>query len=390
MKKEDISISSKKFFSNPKIVENYTLLQDIEVFSYIESLEQEINNLKTIFTDALNIVSHNTISEIIDTAVLQISDRFLPSVLTFIWKPLQNMEDTAVKCYKNYKLIDLNLRVESINIFEPFFQKHPEPVDFKQLCSEINNDSGLKPFYLAEPELVIPIMGLSGLFGMVLLGRSILGDEYSQKELSYLQDIMSFVSKSFQNLLSNEKNLRDLKTGLYNNGFFMDRLNQEIIKVKHSQTEASIIIIDADRFKSFNDTNGKPAGDKVLETLATTIKQGIRAEDVPSRFGEEKFAVLLPGTNKDLAWIVAERLRNTVETMKVAWEPPLPQVTISLGVFTFNKAANITADEVSRRADEALGMSKETGGNRTTAWGGGLLNKIKHLEAESKLKNKKP
>jgi diguanylate cyclase (GGDEF)-like protein len=386
MKQDKIPINSKEFFSNKKIIENYTLLQEIEVFSYIESLEQEISNFKTLVSGALDIVNRNTISEIVDTAVMQISDRFMPSVMAFIWKPIQNMEDIAVKCYKNYKLVDSGLQAESISIFEPFFQKHPEPAGYKQLCSEINNDSGLKPFSKLEPELVIPIMGLSGLYGMVLLGRSIIGDEYSQKEQLFLSDIMSFVSKSIQNHLDYEQTLRDLKTGLYNNGFFMDRLNQEIIKAKHSQTETSIIIIDVDRFKSFNDTNGQPAGDKVLETLAITLKQGIRTGDLPSRFAGEKFAILLPETTKDVAWMVAERLRNSAETMKVAWEPPLPQVTISLGVFTINKTTNITADEAIRRVDEALGMSKEMGRNRTTTWGGGLLNKIQHLEAESKQK----
>jgi GGDEF domain-containing protein len=75
-----------------------------------------------------------------------------------------------------------------------------------------------------------------------------------------------------------------------------------------------------------------------------------------------------------------------VETMKVTWEPPLPQVTISLGVFTFNKETNITATEAVNRADEALYISKKLGRNRTTAWGSGLLSKIQNLEAESKLK----
>jgi len=384
MKKDDGSIGSKKFFSNPKIIENYALLQNLEVFSFIESLEQEISNLKTLFAIVLEIASRNTVNEIIDTAILQISDRYLPSVITFIWKPLQNIEGITVKCFKNYKFIDISLRVESINIFGSYFQKHPSPVSFKQLCSEINNDSVLKPFYVVEPELVIPILGISGLYGMALLGRSILGDEYSEKEIAFIQDIMSFVSKFLQNHLDYEQTLRDPKTGLYNKGFLMDRLNQEIIKDKRSQTETSIIIIEVDHFKSFNETNGQLAGDKVLETLAITLKQGIRTDDVPSRFEGEKFAVLLPETGKDVAWTVAERLRNMVKTMKVTWEPLLPQVTISLGVYTLNKTLNIAADEAIRQADEALSMSKEMGRNRTTVWGSGLLSRIQHLEAESK------
>jgi diguanylate cyclase (GGDEF)-like protein len=383
MEKNENSANGYNFFSYPKVVENYSLLQEIGVFAYIDSMDQEINNYKNLFAGALDIVNRTNISEIMDAAVWQISDHFLPSVIVFLWKPLQNREGIAIKSYKSYKLVDLGLQIDNINIFEPFFQKQNEPVYFKNLCAELNNDPCLKPFESAEPELVIPILGLSGLYGLVLVGRNILGDEYSQKELVFLRNIMSFVSKAIQNNLHYEQTLRDIKTGLYNNGFFMDRLNQEIVRTKRYQTETSIIIMDVDHFKGFNDTYGHLAGDRVLESLAITIKQGIRAEDVPSRFGGEEFTILLPDTNKELALIVAERLRVMVETMKVTWEPPLPKVTISLGVFTFNKTSNITANEVIRRADEALYISKELGRNRTTVWGNGLLNRVKHLQAKS-------
>jgi diguanylate cyclase (GGDEF)-like protein len=386
MKRHENAEGENAFFSNPQIMDNYPLLREIGVFSYIESLNQEISNYKNLFAGALDIVNRTTISEIMDAAVWQISDHFLPSVIVFLWKPLQNREDITIKSYKSYKLVDVGLQVESINVFEPFFMEHNEPITFKQLRVDMENDDYLKPFELAAPELVIPILGLSGLYGMVLVGRNILGDEYSEKEVAFLRNLMSFVSKAIQNNLHYEQTLRDLKTGLYNNGFFMDRLSQEIIRAKRSQTETSIIIIDVDHFKTFNDTYGHMAGDRVLESLAITIKQGVRAGDIPSRFGGEEFTILLPDTNRDLAWLVAERLRVMVENMKVTWEPPLPQVTISVGVFTFDKDTKIAANEAIMRADEALYISKALGRNRTTAWGKGLLNRVQHLEEGTKQK----
>jgi len=390
MKRNENSESEKIFFSNPKIVENYSMLQEIGVFAYIDSLDQEILNYKNLFAGALDIVNRTTISEIMDAAVWQISDHFLPSVIVFLWKPLHNREDVTIKSYKSYKLVDVGLEVESINVFEPFFLEHNEPVGFKQLCDKMNNDPCLKPFEQLAPELVIPILGLSGLYGMVLVGRNILGDEYTLKEVAFLRNLMAFVSKAIQNHLHYEQTLRDLKTGLYNNSFFMDRLSQEIVRAKRYQTETSIIIIDVDHFKGFNDTYGHLAGDRVLENLAITIKQGVRAGDIPSRFGGEEFTILLPDTNRELAWLVAERLRVMVSNMKVTWEPPLPQVTISLGVYTFNKESNVAANEAIMRADEALYISKELGRNRTTAWGKGLLHRVEHLEAESKQKSSEP
>jgi diguanylate cyclase (GGDEF)-like protein len=138
-------------------------------------------------------------------------------------------------------------------------------------------------------------------------------------------------------------------------------------------------MMDVDKFKIFNDSYGHLAGDRVLESLAITIKQGVRAEDVPVRFGGEEFSALLPNANSDQAWVVAERLRAMVAEMKVHWEPLLPQVTISLGVCTFCGDTDLSTEDVIKRADEALYTSKRRGRNCTTVWGGGLYEKIQRM-----------
>jgi diguanylate cyclase (GGDEF)-like protein len=167
-----------------------------------------------------------------------------------------------------------------------------------------------------------------------------------------------------------------VKTGLFNHGFFMTRLNEEVARSKRADYSASIIVMDVDKFKNFNDAYGHLAGDRVLESIAFMLKQAVRAEDVPSRFGGEEFTVLLPNTGKQTVWTVAERIRVAISQMKVPWEPPLPQVTVSLGVYTFNQHDDIDAAEIVRRADEALYLSKERGRNRSTVWGSGLLSRI--------------
>jgi len=377
MNKLENLLDENDFFSNPKVVENFTLLQEIGVFTHIDFLDREVRSYKNLFAGALDIFNRTTTSEILDATVWQISDHFLPSFIVFIWKPLQNREDITIKSYKNYKLVDLNLKIDNISIFEPFFRKNPEPINYELFSSEMGKLDAIKSIDAIEPELVIPILGPSGLYGMVLVGRKILGDEYTQRELVFIQNLMSFVSKAIQNHLHYERTLRDVKTGLYNNGFFMNRLNEEIARSRRTRSQASIIMIDVDKFKGFNDTYGHIAGDRVLESLAITLKQGVRAEDIPSRFGGEEFTVLLPDTDRDEAWLVAERLRTMVAAMKVTWEPPLPQVTISLGVFTFDKDTELPADDIIHRADVALYLSNELGRNRTTVWGAGLFNKIK-------------
>jgi diguanylate cyclase (GGDEF)-like protein len=130
--------------------------------------------------------------------------------------------------------------------------------------------------------------------------------------------------------------------------------------------------MDVDKFKNFNDSYGHLAGDKVLETLALTVKQNVRTEDIPSRFGGEEFTVLLPNSDQDSSWVVSERLREAVAAMTVPRDPPLPQVTISLGIYTFDKDNTLDAEGIILRADEALYLSKELGRNRSTIWNPGL------------------
>jgi hypothetical protein len=80
--------------------------------------------------------------------------------------------------------------------FETFFCKHPKPVKYSLFSSEIGKTDTIISFNTVEPELVIPIMGPSGLYGMILVGRNILGADYNERELSFIQDLMSFVSKA--------------------------------------------------------------------------------------------------------------------------------------------------------------------------------------------------
>ena len=370
----------KKFFSDPKVVQNYSLLHEIGVFNYIDSLKQEIRNYSSLFTGTLDIFTRTTVEEIMDATVWQISDHSLPSIIVFLWKPLQNREEIIIKSYKNYKPVELELKVDNISAFETFFHEFPKPISYGLFSFKMGQNEAINSFDSIHPELVIPIMGPSGLYGMVLMGRKILGEEYSLAELAFIQHLMSFVSQAIQNHLHYERTLRDVKTGLYNNGFFLTRLNEEIARTKRNKTKASIIMMDVDKFKKFNDTYGHLAGDRVLESLAITIKQTVRTEDVPSRFGGEEFTVLLPDTDKEHAFLAAERLRTMVAAIKVPWEPPLPQITISLGIFTFDNNTNLPAEEIIQRADEALYISKERGRNRSTAWGVGLLNKIQQMQ----------
>jgi diguanylate cyclase (GGDEF)-like protein len=357
-----------EFLSSPKITENISLLKDIGVMDYLESMNRVLNNYRSLLVRGLDIFNHIGIDEIMDATVYQISDQFLPSFLAFLWKPVQTREDITIKAYKNYKPVNLNLRLDSITPFEAFFRQNPKPVKFHFLADLLNNEEIIKPYQEIKTEIVVPILGPFGLYGLILIGKKNLDEEYNGDELFFLQQLMSFVSQGIKNHLHYENSLRDVKTGLYNHGFFLARLTEEVSRTKRNKYCSTIIVIDVDKFKNFNDSYGHLAGDKVLENLAQIIKKGVRNDDIPSRFGGEEFTVLLPHTDQTTAWNVAERLRINVAEMTVPWDIQLPRVTISLGIFTFDHNSAADVNTIIRRADDALYTSKQQGRNLCTIW----------------------
>jgi len=368
--------SDSNILASPKIIENYQILQETGISAFIDILARDIYNYRTLLTKGLEIFNCTSIADIMDATIEQISYHFLPSYIAFLWKPIQNRPEITIRAYKNYKPVDIDIKVDNITVFESFFIEHPKEINFENLAKELNKDEELKPYKEINPKMVIPIIGPFGLYGIILVGHKSMGGEYNDEEMEFLHHLMAFMSQAIKNNLHYEHSLRDAKTGLYNHGFFIDRLNVEVIQTKRNAYSSSIIVADVDKFKYFNDNYGHLAGDQVLEKLALVIKQSVRTNDIPSRFGGEEFTIMLPHTDSSIAWIVAERLRVNVAKMQVPWEIFLPQVTISLGVFSFDQDSNLNSTDILRRADEALYISKASGRNRSTIWEAGLLAKL--------------
>jgi diguanylate cyclase (GGDEF)-like protein len=361
-----------EIYSDPGILKHYSLLEEIGILSRIDKLSKQIRDYHELVTGGLDIINRTSLDAIIDAAVFRISGHFMPSFITFLWKPIQNRDEITIKSYQNCRLTDLGIKLHSIAPFESFFERHPQPVNFSLLAAELEDQNVLETLEKIKPEIIVPIVGGFGLYGIILMGQKIVGDSFSNEEILFIEQLMAFVTQAIMNYLNYQHSLRDVKTGLYNHGFFIHRLGEEISRTRRGSFTSSVIVMDVDKFKNFNDAFGHLAGDKVLETLAITLKQTVRGEDIPSRFGGEEFTVLLPDTGKESAWAVSERLRNAVEEMKVPWEPPLPQVTISLGICSFDHREQLNADNVIQRADAALYVSKQRGRNRSTAWNPGM------------------
>jgi diguanylate cyclase (GGDEF)-like protein/PAS domain S-box-containing protein len=150
-------------------------------------------------------------------------------------------------------------------------------------------------------------------------------------------------------------------TGLKNRRTFDQRLEEEFARARRYDAPLSLLLLDVDKFKQYNDSFGHPAGDEVLKGVAKILADGVRGTDIAARYGGEEFALILTGTEAPGAMILAERLREKIEGRE--W--PNREVTASIGVCTFRPEMRARA-EMTAGADAALYASKEAGRNRVT------------------------
>jgi len=196
--------------------------------------------------------------------------------------------------------------------------------------------------------------------------------------------------------------LTDGLTGLYNHRYFYERLDQEIARARRYGTPVSLLMIDLDDFKAFNDRHGHPAGDAVLRAMAAVLHDELRHNlDIAARYGGEEFAVILPNTpmasaceaqlqmdlagklragsgeapppeagHVDGADAVAERIRRRVAAMifEAGDGKPLSRLTVSIGVAVFPHRTDSPEDLVAN-ADAALYKAKRGGKDRVESYG---------------------
>ncbi len=158
-------------------------------------------------------------------------------------------------------------------------------------------------------------------------------------------------------------------TQLYNHKFFHQLLGTEISRAQRYGGKISLLMIDVDHFKAYNDGNGHPMGDAALQKVSWILSETSRDVDSVARYGGEEFAVIAPETPKAGAMELAERLRRRVEEAQFQKTEVMPnkQFTISIGVAAYPEDAT-TKSELIEKADQALYGAKSTGRNRVVAW----------------------
>jgi diguanylate cyclase len=174
----------------------------------------------------------------------------------------------------------------------------------------------------------------------------------------------------------------DPTTTLANRRFFDGALVDSIRHVEKTGENLSLIMVDIDHFKSFNDRFGHLTGDQVLRLVAMSMKQNVKGLDTAARFGGEEFAIILPSCDMRGALSVAEKIREGVmqrELVKRSTGENLGRVTVSLGVATLRRGDQPT--DIIERADKALYAAKKTGRNRVVCETDPVVDQVKFQAA---------
>ena len=266
------------------------------------------------------------------------------------------------------KLSD-GLRFSADTPIVAWLEKETRPLNLKQIDG-IPEFKGLwqverEKLVTSDLDFLCPIKSRGRLIGILALGSKLSNGLYSHEDIELVMGLASQASLIIENAqLYTQATIRastDGLTELYNHRQFHERLEQEIARGSRFGAVFSIIMLDIDLFKVYNDIYGHLAGDQILRKIGELIKGSVRKLDIPFRYGGEEFTVILPEARLDNAYKVAERIRRTIESGASSKTMP---VTVSLGVASW-PSDGVTKEEIIGCADAALYRAKQTGRNRS-------------------------
>jgi two-component system cell cycle response regulator len=216
---------------------------------------------------------------------------------------------------------------------------------------------------------LIPLMTKERAVGLALIASD--RDLITAQQFEILETLRSHAAPYLKNSILHRK-MKDLAaiddlTRILNRRFGVLRLKEEFSRSTRHGIPISVMMIDIDHFKNFNDNFGHDAGDEILKMVAKTIENDIRSGDVACRFGGDEFMVIVPGTGQKDAIRLAERLRRNVEATELPYGQQILSGTLSIGIATWPMNSISISDELYNAADKALYFAKNAGKNRIAA-----------------------
>lgn len=331
----------------------------------IEQYERKIYDLKQLIEISKGLNSTLEYNILIDSILLTCMGQMqLLMAGIFLKKGIGHENFALHRNYKGFEVdhsIDYELEPDSDVIH--YMEKNFKCYTLTELEEGVDNEKSLAILKMLKPNLIVPLMCKGILNGLIILGDRINTKEFTETEKEYLLDIASLAGIAIHNASLYEMATTDMMTKLKIHHYFHTMLIEEINRANRLSRPLSVIMADIDHFKKLNDAHGHQAGDMVLINVAKIIRESIRQNDVPSRYGGEEFSVILPGTEIHEALVVAERIRQNIEKSSVLYDSRELRATISIGVTQYDPDLDKSKNTLIERADKALYMSKRNGRN---------------------------
>lgn len=237
------------------------------------------------------------------------------------------------------------MRISLLDLFQDTYPSGPKKPEFKSVTL---------PQHTAHVDL--HTLRLGDACALLSHGGVAALPQPGESDTAYLQRVIDLLC---------ELSLKDPLTGLANRRHFLAVLERELSIVARSGESTLLLMLDLDHFKHVNDSHGHPVGDKVLQAVAAGLKSCVRPKDTVVRYGGEEFAVVLPDCHVTYGMVVAERMRELVQTMTVPVSPGVNiGVTMSIGGAFASQMIGSKASAWIELADKELYRAKSGGRNR--------------------------
>ncbi len=235
------------------------------------------------------------------------------------------------------------------------------------VIDEVKPDTGIKAVikeYEVKNLICAPIIFKKKLLGVIeSFNKKSAFTLKDKKHISYLADAAAIALNNAQTFIALQRmSIMDPLTQLYNRSYFIKSLEKETIRLNRYVGELSLMFIDLDDFKKFNDLYGHTVGDLVLKEFSNLIKNNLREADIAARFGGEEFVVMLPNTDREGAYKTAERLLQSIRNTEIAGH----RVSASIGIACYKMG--LTAKALIERADKAMYHVKKTQKGTISFW----------------------
>ncbi len=263
---------------------------------------------------------------------------------------------------------EFSIKTKKGDVFDRWVMRHRRPIiidcigtDFRFSAGDIEEAKGSFGSLIA-----VPLISESKTIGILRMD-SIQDMAFTQDDLRLLGIIADLGAVAIQNALLYSRTqglaIRDALTGLFVRRYFLERFKEELARAARNKGSVSLLLLDIDHFKDYNDKYGHAAGALVLKFLARQLNSIVREGDIVVRYGGEEIGILLYGTDRKEAVREAERIRKAIKAKPIVFRRNENKITVSAGLSTYPEDA-VLEEELIRIADERLYKAKALGRDR--------------------------